>query len=236
MRARVPPAELDEFLEGFDFPVVTHLRDTQVYVYCARDGVFGVRPAALARRAGLGAVEAADALDRAARADEIATAGARRGGRPSRQRLPAYFFGASAGLAALGDGLVGGILRVGRRPSRSRVRGLRGGGGLGGGFLRRFGGLGGGVLGGSGGLSADAFAASAASLALSPHAVERDGQRQRRAARQCSVSSCVDLRTDVVDGGPQVRDPFGDVTKPASLTVTGKLRASARAGAPATPA
>jgi chromosome partitioning protein len=31
-------AELDEFLEGFDFPVVTHLRDTQVYVYCARDG------------------------------------------------------------------------------------------------------------------------------------------------------------------------------------------------------
>jgi len=32
-------AELDEFLEGFDFPVVTHLRDTQVYVYCARDGL-----------------------------------------------------------------------------------------------------------------------------------------------------------------------------------------------------
>ena len=31
-------AELDAFLEGFDFPVVTHLRDTQVYVYCARDG------------------------------------------------------------------------------------------------------------------------------------------------------------------------------------------------------
>jgi len=31
-------AELDEFLEGFDFPVVTRLRDTQVYVYCARDG------------------------------------------------------------------------------------------------------------------------------------------------------------------------------------------------------
>ena len=31
-------AELDEFLDGFDFPVVTHLRDTQVYVYCARDG------------------------------------------------------------------------------------------------------------------------------------------------------------------------------------------------------
>jgi len=31
-------AELDAFLEGFDFPVVTHLRDTQVYVSCARDG------------------------------------------------------------------------------------------------------------------------------------------------------------------------------------------------------
>jgi chromosome partitioning protein len=30
--------ELDEFLEQFDFPRVTHLRDTQVYVYCARDG------------------------------------------------------------------------------------------------------------------------------------------------------------------------------------------------------
>lgn len=31
--------ELDAFLEHFDFPVVTHLRDTQVYVYCARDGL-----------------------------------------------------------------------------------------------------------------------------------------------------------------------------------------------------
>jgi chromosome partitioning protein len=31
-------AELDTFLEQFDFPVITHLRDTQVYVYCARDG------------------------------------------------------------------------------------------------------------------------------------------------------------------------------------------------------
>jgi chromosome partitioning protein len=31
-------AELDAFLETFDFPVITHLRDTQVYVYCARDG------------------------------------------------------------------------------------------------------------------------------------------------------------------------------------------------------
>jgi len=31
-------AELDAFLEQFDFPVITHLRDTQVYVYCARDG------------------------------------------------------------------------------------------------------------------------------------------------------------------------------------------------------
>ena len=31
-------AELDDFLEGFDFPLVAHLRDTQVYVHCARDG------------------------------------------------------------------------------------------------------------------------------------------------------------------------------------------------------
>ena len=31
-------AELDEFLEQFDFPVIAHLRDTQVYVHCARDG------------------------------------------------------------------------------------------------------------------------------------------------------------------------------------------------------
>jgi len=30
--------ELDQFLEGLDFPLVTHLRDTQVYVHCARDG------------------------------------------------------------------------------------------------------------------------------------------------------------------------------------------------------
>lgn len=32
-------AELDEFLAGYDFPLVAHLRDTQVYVYCARDGL-----------------------------------------------------------------------------------------------------------------------------------------------------------------------------------------------------
>jgi chromosome partitioning protein len=31
-------AELDAFLAGFRLPLVTHLRDTQVYVYCARDG------------------------------------------------------------------------------------------------------------------------------------------------------------------------------------------------------
>jgi chromosome partitioning protein len=31
-------AELDVFLKEFDFPLVTHLRDTQVYVHCARDG------------------------------------------------------------------------------------------------------------------------------------------------------------------------------------------------------
>jgi chromosome partitioning protein len=30
--------ELDAFLAEFDFPVVAHLRDTQVYVHCARDG------------------------------------------------------------------------------------------------------------------------------------------------------------------------------------------------------
>ena len=31
--------ELDEFLKSFDFPVIAHLRDTQVYVHCARDGM-----------------------------------------------------------------------------------------------------------------------------------------------------------------------------------------------------
>jgi len=31
-------AELDEFLKGFEFPLIAHLRDTQVYVHCARDG------------------------------------------------------------------------------------------------------------------------------------------------------------------------------------------------------
>ncbi len=31
-------AELGEFLRQFDFPLVAQLRDTQVYVYCARDG------------------------------------------------------------------------------------------------------------------------------------------------------------------------------------------------------
>jgi len=30
--------ELDAFLAGYDFPVVAHLRQTQVYVWCARDG------------------------------------------------------------------------------------------------------------------------------------------------------------------------------------------------------
>lgn len=30
--------ELDDFLAEREFPLVTHLRDTQVYVYCARDG------------------------------------------------------------------------------------------------------------------------------------------------------------------------------------------------------
>jgi chromosome partitioning protein len=31
-------AELDVFLDGYAFPLVAHLRDTQVYVHCARDG------------------------------------------------------------------------------------------------------------------------------------------------------------------------------------------------------
>ena len=31
--------ELDEFLKAFDFPLVAHLRQTQVYVHCARDGL-----------------------------------------------------------------------------------------------------------------------------------------------------------------------------------------------------
>lgn len=31
--------ELEEFLKGFDYPLVAHLRQTQVYVYCARDGL-----------------------------------------------------------------------------------------------------------------------------------------------------------------------------------------------------
>jgi chromosome partitioning protein len=30
--------ELDENVKAFGFPLVTHLRDTQVYVHCARDG------------------------------------------------------------------------------------------------------------------------------------------------------------------------------------------------------
>ncbi|MEP7182084.1 MAG: ParA family protein [Betaproteobacteria bacterium] len=34
----VSAAELDEFLKGYEFPLITHLRDTQVYVHCARDG------------------------------------------------------------------------------------------------------------------------------------------------------------------------------------------------------
>lgn len=31
--------ELEEFLTGFEFPLVAHLRQTQVYVHCARDGL-----------------------------------------------------------------------------------------------------------------------------------------------------------------------------------------------------
>jgi chromosome partitioning protein len=32
-------ADLEEFLKGYEFPLIGHLRDTQVYVYCARDGL-----------------------------------------------------------------------------------------------------------------------------------------------------------------------------------------------------
>jgi len=31
--------ELEEFLKELDYPLVAHLRQTQVYVYCARDGL-----------------------------------------------------------------------------------------------------------------------------------------------------------------------------------------------------
>ena len=31
--------ELDEFVKGYDFPFITNLRDTQVYVHAARDGL-----------------------------------------------------------------------------------------------------------------------------------------------------------------------------------------------------
>ncbi|MDR2173704.1 MAG: ParA family protein [Burkholderiales bacterium] len=31
--------ELDEFLYGFEFPLIAHLRETQVYIRCARDGL-----------------------------------------------------------------------------------------------------------------------------------------------------------------------------------------------------
>jgi len=34
----VSAAELDRFLAAFEFPLIAHLRDTQVYVHCARDG------------------------------------------------------------------------------------------------------------------------------------------------------------------------------------------------------
>jgi len=35
----ISAGELEEFLGGFDYPLVAHLRQTQVYVYCARDGL-----------------------------------------------------------------------------------------------------------------------------------------------------------------------------------------------------
>jgi chromosome partitioning protein len=30
--------ELDDFMQAFEYPMLTHLRDTQIYVHCARDG------------------------------------------------------------------------------------------------------------------------------------------------------------------------------------------------------
>ncbi len=50
----VSAGELDAFLGELGHPLVAHLRDTQVYVHCARDGAIGLRPAALARRARTG--------------------------------------------------------------------------------------------------------------------------------------------------------------------------------------
>jgi chromosome partitioning protein len=35
----ISAGELEAFLDGFDYPLVAHLRQTQVYVYCARDGL-----------------------------------------------------------------------------------------------------------------------------------------------------------------------------------------------------
>jgi len=35
----ISAGELETFLEEFDYPLVAHLRQTQVYVYCARDGL-----------------------------------------------------------------------------------------------------------------------------------------------------------------------------------------------------
>jgi cellulose biosynthesis protein BcsQ len=59
-------AELDSFLEAFDFPVVTHLRGHAGLRSFAQGRRLGVRSPSIAWRAGLGAVEAAYALDHAA--------------------------------------------------------------------------------------------------------------------------------------------------------------------------
>ncbi len=64
-------AELDEFLKAFDVPAgraSARYAGLRALRARRRDGV---RPAALARRAGLGAVEAADALDRASGGAEV---------------------------------------------------------------------------------------------------------------------------------------------------------------------
>ena len=70
IRAPTARASSRNSSSAFDFPLVAHLRATQVYVHCARDGLTIVRPAALSRRAGSGAVATADAVDRTPRRGE----------------------------------------------------------------------------------------------------------------------------------------------------------------------
>ena len=209
-------AELDEFLESIRLSARrASARYAGVRALRARRRD-GVRPAALAWRAGLGAMEAADALDRAARAAEVRLS-RRRGNANENAGVRAgvlafsvalgYFFGAIAVLASargvLGcvGGLVGGVLR--------RVGGLVGGflrriGGLVGGFLGCGRGFLGGVLGRFGGLVADSLALSAASVAdflasaaallrVLPQAASVDGERSGGQKRRVDGISLIVL-------------------------------------------